>query len=115
MERSTFTFGCKPIACSINGTLNTTAAGHLGSTEITNTGGTVARQTYLPCGNIRSNTTNQLTTDRSHTRQTAQAPFCPGKPTSQADSKFLRPSTRWPLRYAHDSLVHLLERDVDAR
>jgi RHS repeat-associated protein len=63
-------FAGKLIAYSIDGTLTTTAAGHLGSTEITNTAGTVNRQTYLPYGSIRSNTTNQLTTDRTYTGQT---------------------------------------------
>ena len=63
-------FAGKLIAYSIDGTLTTTAAGHLGSTELTNTAGSIARQTYLPYGGIRSNTTNQLSTDRTYTGQT---------------------------------------------
>ena len=70
VERSTYMFAGKLIAYSIDGTLTTTAAGHLGSTEITNTNGSIARQTYLPYGNTRSNTTNQLTTDKTYTGQT---------------------------------------------
>jgi RHS repeat-associated protein len=69
VERSTYMFAGKLIAYSIDGTLTTTAAGHLGSTELTNTAGGVNRQTYLPYGGIRSNTTNQLTTDKTYTGQ----------------------------------------------
>jgi RHS repeat-associated protein len=62
-------FAGKLIAYAVDGTLTTTAAGHLGSTELTNTNGSINRQTYLPYGSIRSNTTNQLTTDRTYTGQ----------------------------------------------
>ncbi len=49
--------------------LTTVATGHLGSTEITNQAGSVARQTYLPFGDIRNGAINGLGTDRTYTGQ----------------------------------------------
>lgn len=69
VERSYYRFGGRMIGHSIDGTLTTTAANHLGSTEITNTGGTINRQTYLPFGGVRSSAANTLTTDHTYTGQ----------------------------------------------
>ncbi|MCP4967464.1 MAG: hypothetical protein GY926_19800, partial [bacterium] len=67
--RSHYTFGGTMIGYSIDGTLTTTATGHLDSTEITNTGTTIARQTYLPFGGVRNASSNGLSTDHTFTGQ----------------------------------------------
>jgi len=66
---SYYRFAGKAVGYATDGILTTTAAGHLGSTEITNTGGAISRQTYLPFGAVRSTATNTLGTDQTYTGQ----------------------------------------------
>ena len=66
---SYYMFSGAMVGFAADGVLSTAAAGHLGSTELTNTGGNIERQTYLPFGGVRSSAANALGTDHTYTGQ----------------------------------------------